>query len=768
MIIVFLSELSTAFEIAGPSTKPEEAIQRYLELYRESSLANVLSTHQQQKKLNIIADDILSNFLDSTAYACPPLRSFLREILSGIVLESTISNLSRPETINSWIIYLLSEGESGIMSAIDAGVEGARNDGVTTASRCHMDTSLTTSFDSFDLKSKSPIKAYQGGPDYADKATEEAITEAKRLSAMIAAQDLQSQSFDQTTENSSGSQTSQHVDGFSPGSTIDAMKDKPVPEVQRRVEVPEAKMDGTPSQMSIEQGATRESGSSSGLSVRSSSLEQPLLLSSPLTLHRAFVSIHDGSESSEEIILRSKPTSSYLLQIEPSSAPCTGWMVFRNYADFESLHETLEAISRLNKIQQFSDAHSLLPTWKRLTSRALANNLERYLQDALQYEPLAECERMRRFLEKEGPINHETKSSTKSSFFPSQAALENVGKGVLGVLTNAPKSVSGGRNAVFSGMAGVFGAGPSKNTVSSLIPANSNTARFGDSFQIPPGMSGSIGDAVAGPLPVHHESQEHAPTLPESSSTRPSVRGTEHLEESVPIDLEGTTSSATENASSGNDFSSDSDMVLRIHGLSEATQCLDEQWRNDLRKEDFVEQTTTSGRGLSSDKNLSITQDETRVAVELIFAVINELYMLSSAWNIRRTLLNAAKTYMLRPGNPNLETIRGLLQNSMLDANTSDQALARYIVRLRENALPTESELESWPSPPNDAEKERLRQTARRILVQKGLPQTLTGVMGAAASREALEKVFDCLQVQSVAKGFVFSIVVQALKAVTL
>ncbi|THC93191.1 hypothetical protein EYZ11_007342 [Aspergillus tanneri] len=581
------------------------------------------------------------------------------------------------------------------MSAIDAGVEGARNDG-------------------------SPIKAYQGGPDYADKATEEAITEAKRLSAMIAAQDLQSQSFDQTTENSSGSQTSQHVDGFSPGSTIDAMKDKPVPEVQRRVEVPEAKMDGTPSQMSIEQGATRESGSSSGLS------------------------------------------------IEPSSAPCTGWMVFRNYADFESLHETLEAISRLNKIQQFSDAHSLLPTWKRLTSRALANNLERYLQDALQYEPLAECERMRRFLEKEGPINHETKSSTKSSFFPSQAALENVGKGVLGVLTNAPKSVSGGRNAVFSGMAGVFGAGPSKNTVSSLIPANSNTARFGDSFQIPPGMSGSIGDAVAGPLPVHHESQEHAPTLPESSSTRPSVRGTEHLEESVPIDLEGTTSSATENASSGNDFSSDSDMVLRIHGLSEATQCLDEQWRNDLRKEDFVEQTTTSGRGLSSDKNLSITQDETRVAVELIFAVINELYMLSSAWNIRRTLLNAAKTYMLRPGNPNLETIRGLLQNSMLDANTSDQALARYIVRLRENALPTESELESWPSPPNDAEKERLRQTARRILVQKGLPQTLTGVMGAAASREALEKVFDCLQVQSVAKGFVFSIVVQALKAVTL
>ena len=69
-------------------------------------------------------------------------------------------------------------------------------------------------------------------------------------------------------------------------------------------------------------------------------------------------------------------------------------------------------------------------------------------------------------------------------------------------------------------------------------------------------------------------------------------------------------------------------------------------------------------------------------------------------------------------------------------------------------------------SPPNDAEKERLRETARKAFVQKGLPQALTSVMGAAASREALEKVFDSLQVPIIARGLVFSVLIQALRSV--
>jgi len=165
-----------------------------------------------------------------------------------------------------------------------------------------------------------------------------------------------------------------------------------------------------------------------------------------------------------------------------------------------------------------------------------------------------------------------------------------------------------------------------------------------------------------------------------------------------------------------------------------------------------------------------INEQETSVAIELMFAVITELYTLSSAWNIRRTLLTAAKTYLLRPGNPQLGTIRDLLQTSMLDSNLSDAGIAAHLKKLRENALPTEEEMEVWkrncPEKTED-EKEMLKHKARALLVNKGMPQALTSVMGSAASGEALGKVFDCLQVEEVSRGLIFGLMLQALKVVT-
>lgn len=162
-----------------------------------------------------------------------------------------------------------------------------------------------------------------------------------------------------------------------------------------------------------------------------------------------------------------------------------------------------------------------------------------------------------------------------------------------------------------------------------------------------------------------------------------------------------------------------------------------------------------------------LTIQETSVAVELFFATINELYALSSAWALRLTLLNAAKSFLLRPGNPNLEAIRQLLQSTLIESQTTDEAIAGHIRTTRANAMPTEAELKAWPPPPSDEEKERMRKKARKLLVEKGMPTALTSVMGAAASGEALGNVFDCLQVPEVARGLVFALVLQAVRAVT-
>jgi hypothetical protein len=155
------------------------------------------------------------------------------------------------------------------------------------------------------------------------------------------------------------------------------------------------------------------------------------------------------------------------------------------------------------------------------------------------------------------------------------------------------------------------------------------------------------------------------------------------------------------------------------------------------------------------------------VAVELLFAVINELYTLSSAWNIRRTLLTAAKSFLIRPGNPSLASIQALIQDTVLEANTSDDGIATHLRKMRENSLPTEEERKSWPAELTTEEKEELRVKARKLFLQSGVPAALMGIMGQSATNEARGRVFDCLQVEEVARGLLFGIMLQAARVVT-
>lgn len=162
-----------------------------------------------------------------------------------------------------------------------------------------------------------------------------------------------------------------------------------------------------------------------------------------------------------------------------------------------------------------------------------------------------------------------------------------------------------------------------------------------------------------------------------------------------------------------------------------------------------------------------LSEQETRVAVELVFAIINELYTLSSAWNIRRTLLAAAKSFLLRPGNPSLTYIQSMIQTSVVEANASDAGIASHIRKLRENTLPTEEERAAWPKEMSAEEKDKLRAKARKLLIESGVPAALTGVMGQNATGEALGRVFDCLQEEKVARGLMFGVMLQAVRIVT-
>jgi hypothetical protein len=368
---------------------------------------------------------------------------------------------------------------------------------------------------------------------------------------------------------------------------------------------------------------------------------------------------------------------------------------------------------------------------------------------------------------------------------------------MLGALTNAPKGVAGGGRAMFDGVTGVFGGHNRKPTLSADRQSThqkspSKTER--DLTLTPKEASGSatdLGRVNSSPvgLNIHARSAEDRSSEEESarissSSTTLSLDAWKE-EKSQSPEPSDSDIKANPTQIGQNTWASESTLASSAganSNSSESTDRAEAEKNGETRTPQTPKLSSENSTGADeseSSGNINhtpppsrsrapITADETQIAVELIFAVINELYTLSSAWNIRRTLLNAAKSYILRPGSPTLDTIRDLLQDSMIESHTSDDALGEYIKKLRENALPTEEELAAWPAPPAEEEKTQLRDKARRLFVQRGIPQALTSVMGAAASREALEKIFDSLQVETVARGFVFSVMLQGLRVLTL
>ena len=815
VVIVFLSELASALKSPGASTDASVAVHAFLEANPSTSLANVLDVKQQNRKLEIVAEDILQNFVEPRVYACEPVRIFLREILAGVVLEMTVTSCSRPEFINDWIIYLLEESETGLLDAIDAGVDRARANGSA-------ESPTQTDSGAF-AKSSEPIKTSHATAEHkrtvsmAEDAMEEAMQEAKRLSELIAAEEAKKGKAS-IESSSSGDDNATLV---TPGSSRDDLStiadEVMTPEANLPTSSPpesSAKVDDISIPLSksnealarIEEKVEESSPSfttfdqilASQKPTALQDLQSPSFTVPPLTLFNASISIFDDSQPGEKGTLRSKPTVDYLIQIEPATSQYPGWMIARKYTDFETLHEVLRRISKISGVAAFSQKHENVPTFKSKTKTVFRTDLEQYLRDALSYQRLAESEGMKRFLEKDQGLGRGSPGVSKGGFgFPSPGAFETMGKGMLDVLTSAPKGAAGGGKAIIDGVTGVLGGGGSRGqkkqasargtSISAGPPTEGQVSArsslvIDEVSQEGQGVSGkSSTEDAKPPLPPHQnvdppdqQSQndpiddrttiKHDTEGPRSSFTASEVQGELHLPpppSEIPDDYNIARDSPRQSMS--ND---DSGFIRTPTSTAPITHASPS--RISTSSIQPVEGSKSSpSKPPKRGAPAPLSSQETSVAVELFFAIINELFKVSSAWKLRLTLLNAAKSFLLRPGNPNLEAIRILLQDTIIEANTTDSAIAANLRKLRENALPTEEELKAWPPPPNDEEKERMRQKARKLLVEKGMPQALTSVVGAAASGEALGKVFDCLQMPEVARGLIFALVLQGVRAVT-
>jgi hypothetical protein len=529
----------------------------------------------------------------------------------------------------------------------------------------------------------------------------------------------------------------------------------------------------------------------------------------PHSLYNANLSIYDDSDS-DKGRLRSKPTWDYFVQIEPAASQHPGWMAMKTYTQFEALHESLRRIAAISGANNFLEAHAAFPGWRTHTRASLRGELETYIRSACAEKTLAESEAMKRFLEK----GQDPRMNANRGL-----SLETMGKGVLDAVQSAPTDIFDGGKAMIDGVTGVlgkFGLGQRKSTHSSLqddhgpktnenaymrpvsLPAlprmdtdlsmqsrASTDSQRSSVISVQPGRIPSMEPRTSLQIDFEHDglqpsrsdrwernsslsaasSRVHS-RAPSMVSLRSPLRSPSELSLSnlrlppPPHEISDEYESPSAARKSIDGFAKSNDGLLSPHSITSPSRSLSSsQLAKAAQKTGFAQK--------PRKKYPPVSEQETRVAVELLFAVINELYTLSSAWNIRRTLLMAAKSFLIRPGNTSLGSIQKLIQESILDANTSDSGIATYLKKLRENSLPTEEELKTWPAELKPEEREELRVKARKLFIKSGVPAALMGIMGQSATNEALGRVFDCLQIEEVARGLFFGIMLQVVRVVT-
>ncbi|OAL01191.1 hypothetical protein IQ06DRAFT_376770 [Phaeosphaeriaceae sp. SRC1lsM3a] len=847
-MIILLQELSAAVT-TSPGDAPTEAVDIYLKMKRDSTLASILDPDYQARQFSVAAEDILQNYLEHKTYNCIPARIFLHQVLAKVVLEMIVNTCSKPEWINGWIVYLLEDGEPELLNAIDAGVEGSAEKLENVTTRAEQQARRS------DESGSSERREHKRVVSRAQDAMDEAMQEAKRLSQMIAEEDAkrlrnqQNQSAststlndDQSESTTQGIVTPTSSQSETPAESevndlgISGLSTRSFSEATPAVS-PEP-IDESPKQEVKRAFTSFDQLLPNNPPTALMSNAPPVDAPPPLTLHNATMSIFDDSVPGEKGTIKNKPNTEYLIQIEPKSHHHSGWMTARKYAEFETLHEVIRRIAAITGTTGFTEAHASLPQWKGHTKASLRGELERYLNDAVKYKPLAESEGMKRFLEKELGSG-----KTPGSGFPgigwAGQTFDTMGKGMIDVLTKAPKEVAGGGKALFGGVTGVLGSvatplGGSKkhrDTITSATAVSTPASENGPSLSRTSSNTAPIqtrhnrAESTVSELPTHirtesslslatkrtsmesarspvidQQPQREAPMErrpsynpdgdgkrsgmssrygSRSNSRAPSVR--ESIDISPVMGGDQLVNLPPMPSEIPDDYGAPPNPIDPLHArkpsrtsTTSSTQPIDpvpplprRPSAISLTTKPTTTTTTPSSKPKALPSHTPLTEPETTVLIELFFAVINELYTLSSAWTLRRTLLNAAKTFLLRPGNPQLSSITSLLQTTVLDANVSDEGLAYHIRKMRANGLPTEDELKTWPAEMSSEEKERLRVKARKLAVERGMPNALTSVMGQAASGEAVGRVFDCLQEERVARGVMFGLVLQGLRAIT-
>ncbi|KAK9470443.1 PXA domain-containing protein [Dipodascopsis tothii] len=795
--VVFLRELRTVIETYGSLAHVHE----YIATNSESALAQMVDPAIQQTKYRNAANNILQTFVPVLDVKRSPVGLLAREIIARQVLEAGVESCCNTDTVCSWIIYFLQKEEN--IKAL-AQSEMRSREGREGREETPTPAAATTA-----AKRTSPRAAPAAPSVQSSPASSRASLDASRASVELSPRSRApppaelslpaAPALSSITETASPTFDDGEYDLSTPSQPrTSRVARKPVPSVSAlgaslldgdgditssRDEVMGTKPrkldvsadigqqrfpagldddgygdDADPSLAYLRSDASSAQPSVlSRASTATSATDETLSPqgSNPSSLYLSRIAVIDSSSDAQTIrTLTSRPSGFYTIVIEPSDASSQGWMAMRSLADFEKLHVVLQKLATLAGLKTFPD---VFPPWAGATRAEYCKTLQAYLQLVANTRELADCEAIKKFLDKKDTASVNEKKLFKRPF-------KNASEGVLDVFNKASAasaSAKDGRKTILNVIAaakkssaeamqrtresvilnsrqkfllsngdhdfGLF-SNSSHPTYSSTAGAASTTSvadarALAEQYQLPPPPS-EIGDNYGS------EPSQLVRSVSRTSTTSNKSNVLQPSRPQSPFYKDDTDPSTAD--SDGSFDARDTTAVLPPSAAAAAELAAD----------------VAAKRSSVISAHEPLSQSETNLLVDTMFLAISELYMLSNVWTVRRSLLTMLRGLILRNGSSSLEGIRVAIQKDVLDKYSSEDEMATKLDNF------VDSIWGDQPAP-TEQDSEALRAEARRMFITGGVPDAIKSVMGAAASAKALEAVFDVLQDQNITRGLI-------------
>nr|CAG8498546.1 8788_t:CDS:10 [Entrophospora candida] len=441
------------------------------------------------------------------------------------------------------------------------------------------------------------------------------------------------------------------------------------------------------------------------------------------------------SESRFNNIIYSKKNLAYMIEVEQPGS--TGWIMTRSFADFEAMHIAL--------VNQFPKAEKVtMPRLMLKKNYDACQDLQRYLNILLSDSTLAKSDPLQKFMKRDG-LPNEGLSLPKSKrarglsilSIPKSMSMVNLVAGVNNIANNLQITDGGGnrRNSLEKKKFGFdFSLQKSFSEITSRKPIEPSLSQLSQPplLSDPPKKTIENFERLLPSLPIENGLTERSDEIFKfkkiAHSAKPSVDSNASSWVSV------TPTSSMNDSFSGQINSNDSNDSNRITTRSNDNSHISSY------EDDNHSKNNSASKSKTNRPNKVLTGQEIDILIDTVFAIVEEIFDLSmkSQWHLRKTVLSVLREVVRRSYT---DAIR---QSFLINIHklTTEENVASMIDDFKNSFWPNGVWEESGPTR-TEEEKIQTKETAKRLLLQKAMPESLLRVMGYENSRIMVNRLVD-------------------------